>query len=146
MIPDFHSSMVTTRLRSWTVRRHRVAGLMFIASYAVAWAYLVGLTDPARWEVLLTIGFGVLFALVLIYEIVATARSLRSNGPQAPLPASVGAGRHAAVRSEERREGKSVDLGGRRIIKKKKEKKTKKPTTTKQKNNNNARRQHPHNT
>jgi len=97
MIPDFHSSMVTTRVRSWTVRRHRVAGLMFIASYAVAWAYLVGLTDPARWEVLLTIGFGVLFALVLIYEIVATARSLRSNGPQAPLPASVGAGRHAAV-------------------------------------------------
>src|SRR6266545_6341215 len=97
MIPDFHSSMVTTRLRSWTVRRHRVAGLMFIASYVVAWAYLVGLTDPARWEVLLAFGFGVLFALVLIYEIVATARSLRTNGPQAPLPASVGAGRQAVV-------------------------------------------------
>src|SRR5579862_9936121 len=32
----------------------------------------------------------------------------------------------AKLRSEERREGKSVDLGGRRIIKKKKKKKTRK--------------------
>jgi hypothetical protein len=97
MIVDFHSSKVTSGLCSWTVRRHHAAAAVFIASYAVAWAYLVGLTDPARWDVLLAIGFGVLFALVLIHEIVATARSLRTNGPQAPLPASVGAGRHAVV-------------------------------------------------
>jgi len=98
MILNFHSPTVTNRLRSWTRQYYRAAGpVVFIASYVVAWAYLVGLTDPARWEVLLAFGFGVLFALVLIYEIVATARSLRTNGPQAPLPASVGAGRHAAV-------------------------------------------------
>ncbi len=46
---------------------------------------------------MLALGFGVLFALVLIHEIVATADSLRAKGPQAPLPASVGAGRHAVV-------------------------------------------------
>ncbi len=89
--------METNRLRSWTGWRHRAAVALFIAAYVFAWAYLVGLTDPARWEVLLALGFGVLFALVLIHEIVATATSLRTNGPQVPLPASVGAERHAVV-------------------------------------------------
>src|SRR2546430_9053426 len=37
-----------------------------------------------------------------------------------PSPASPGRGRGRRSRSEERREGKRVDLGGRRIIKKKK--------------------------
>ena len=46
--------------------RHHAAGAVFIASYAVAWAYLVGLTDPAQWAVLLAIGFGVLFALIVL--------------------------------------------------------------------------------
>ncbi len=85
------------RLRAWTRGRHRATVAVFIAAYVLAWAYLVGLTDPARWEVLLALGFGVLFALVLIHEIVATANSLRTNRSQAPLPASVGAKRHAVV-------------------------------------------------
>lgn len=89
--------METSGLRSWTGWRHRAAVALFIAAYAFAWAYLVGLTDPTRWEVLLALGFGVLFALVLIHEIVATATSLRTNGPQVPLPASVGGERHAVV-------------------------------------------------
>src|SRR5690349_24582080 len=46
------------------------------------------------------------------------------------------------VRSEERREGKSVDLGGRRIIKKKKKKKTKKHKNHK----NKQREEKPHDT
>src|SRR6267154_4564165 len=41
--------------------------------------------------------------------------------------------RYARCRSEERRVGKSVDLGGRRIIKKKKKKKKKKRKETKKK-------------
>src|SRR2546422_9862417 len=48
------------------------------------------------------------------------------QGPRVPLPHDAGPGRDAdrglghPRRSEERRVGKSVDLGGRRIIKKKK--------------------------
>jgi hypothetical protein len=89
--------MATKRLQAWASRRHHAVVAVFITSYVVAWAYVVGLTDPAQWDALLALGFGVLFALVLIHEIVATADSLRAKGPQAPLPASVGAGRHAVV-------------------------------------------------
>ena len=89
--------MATKRLQAWAGRRHHAVVALFITSYVVAWAYVVGLTDPAQWDALLALGFGVLFALVLIHEIVATADSLRAKGPQAPLPASVGAGRHAVV-------------------------------------------------
>jgi len=89
--------MATKRLRAWVSRRHHAVVAVFITSYVVAWAYVVGLTDPAQWDALLALGFSVLFALVLILEIVATADSLRAKGPQAPLPASVGAGRHAVV-------------------------------------------------
>ena len=68
------------------VRRQRGAAAAFIACYVVAWAWLVGLTDPAGWDALLAVGFGVLFALVLLVERVASARSLRASGPQAAAP------------------------------------------------------------
>ncbi len=90
-------SMTTNTLRRWTRGGDRTVVAVFIAAYALAWAYLVGFTDPARWEPLLALGFSVLFALVLIHEIVATAESLRAHGPQAPLPASVGAERQAVA-------------------------------------------------
>src|SRR5476649_2682181 len=45
------------------------------------------------------------------------------------------ADRRRRPRSEERREGKSVDLGGRRIIKKKKKKRKQKEKIKKKKNN-----------
>jgi biotin transporter BioY len=67
-----------------SARRHRAAATAFIAVYVVGWAWLVGLTDPSRWDALLAGGFAVLFALVLVHEIVATARSLRTGGTQAP--------------------------------------------------------------
>jgi hypothetical protein len=68
-----------------SARRQRLAAAAFIACYVVAWAWLVGLTDPARWEALLALGFGVLFALVLLLEVLARARSLRTSAPQPPL-------------------------------------------------------------
>src|SRR2546421_8114234 len=49
----------------------------------------------------------------------ATRRSYSPSSKRAAKPNS----RRTEIRSEERREGKSVDLGGRRIIKKKKKKK-----------------------
>src|SRR6266540_1951850 len=51
-----------------------------------------------------------------------------------PFEATV---RDGEIRSEERRVGKSVDLGGRRIIKKKKKKKKKKTKNEKKQNKNN---------
>src|SRR5256885_15463155 len=45
----------------------------------------------------------------------------RING-EVSIPIEVGGGLRSLARSEERRVGKSVDLGGRRIIKKKKKK------------------------
>jgi hypothetical protein len=66
-------------------RRRRHAVIAFIACYVVGWAWLVGMTDPAGWEALLSMGFGVLFALVLLFEVVATAHSLRASAPNAPV-------------------------------------------------------------
>ncbi len=68
------------------VRRQRAAAAAFIACYVVGWAWLVGLTDPAGWDALLALGFGVLFALVLLVERVANARSLRASGAHAAPP------------------------------------------------------------
>lgn len=73
------------------VRRQRAAAAAFIACYVVGWAWLVGLTDPAGWDALLAAGFGVLFAVVLLVELVGTARSLRASGPRAPPPQPEGA-------------------------------------------------------
>src|SRR2546421_11003145 len=55
---------------------------------------------------------------------------LRSRPPPRKRPSRVAMTPSYAPRSEERREGKSVDLGGRRIIKKKKKKKTIKHITS----------------
>ena len=81
------------------VRRQRLAATAFIACYVVGWAWLVGLTDPAGRDALLAVGFGVLFALVLLIEVVARARSLRAGGPQAPVPAQEREGAAAAAES-----------------------------------------------
>jgi hypothetical protein len=70
-----------------SLRRQRVAAAAFIACYVVGWAWLVGLTDPAGWDALLAVGFGVLFALVLLVERVATARSLRASASQQTMEA-----------------------------------------------------------
>ena len=68
------------------VRRQRAAAAAFIACYVVGWAWLVGMTDPAGWDALLAAGFGVLFALVLLVEVVARARSLRASATQTLVP------------------------------------------------------------
>src|SRR5579885_1285376 len=64
----------------------------------------------------------------------AAARRPQRQGRQRPTDLALHRRREHRARSEERRVGKSVDLGGRRIIKKKKKKKEKKKKRKKKEN------------
>src|SRR3989304_8013230 len=63
---------------------------------------------------------------VAVTGVQTCALPILQRGGRGPHRPAAGGGAERPTRSEERRVGKSVDLGGRRIIKKKKKKKQKK--------------------